>query len=171
MPRPNLSIVPEFYHKYINQVPENDLMEAFQKESPSFTQFMENIPEAKREYRYSEGKWTIKEVVQHIIDGERVFDYRALCFARKDPAPLPGFDENIFAANAKSENRNWNDLMEEFKVVRKSSEYLFGSFDEEQLNARGISSNHSNYVLAFGYVIIGHSLHHLNVIRERYLAS
>src|SRR5258706_2491759 len=167
--RPNLSLVPEFYHKYINQVPENELMDAFKKESPLLIQFLESIPKEKQDYRYGEDKWTIKEVLQHIIDAERIFNYRALRFARKDPTPLPGFDENLFAANAKIENRNWNDLLEEFKVVRRSSEYLFDSFDEEQLNATGISNNHPSYVLAFGYVVIGHSIHHQKIIKERYL--
>lgn len=169
MPRPDLKKVPEFYHGYISQVKENDLMEAFKKGTASFVQFFETIPESKHNYRYADGKWTIKEVLQHIIDGERVFAYRALRFARKDSTPLPGFDENIFAANSKAEKRNWNDLIEELKTVRKSSEQLFSSFDEEQLNATGIASNHSNYVLGFGYIIIGHSLHHMNVIKERYL--
>jgi hypothetical protein len=167
--RPNLSLVPDSYHKYISQVPGNELMDAFKKEGPLLIQFLESIPKEKQDYKYGEDKWTIKEVLQHIIDAERVFDYRALRFARKDPTPLPGFDENLFAANAKIENRNWNDLMEEFKVVRKSSEYLFGSFDEEQLNATGISNNHSNYVLAFGFTVIGHSIHHQKIIKERYL--
>src|SRR6266496_823814 len=153
--RPDLSRVPEFYYGYINHVPEDNIMQAFKNGSPAFIQFMENIPAEKREYRYAEGKWTIKEVLQHIIDGERVFDYRALCFARKDPSPLPGFDENIFAANAKADRRNLNDLMDEFKAVRKGSEILFGSFDDEQLNTEGIANNHSNHVLAFGYVIVG----------------
>ena len=169
MSRPDLSRVPESYHNYIAQVPENNLMEAFKKGTASFIQFFENIPSSKYDHRYAEGKWTIKEVLQHIIDGERVFAYRALRFARKDPTPLPGFDENIFAANAKADKRNWNYLLEEFKTVRKSSEQLFTSFDEEQLNATGIASNHSNYVLGFGYIIVGHSLHHMKVIKERYL--
>ena len=169
MPRPDLQKVPKFYHNYINQVPENELATAFKKESPAFIQFLENIPADKRNFRYAAGKWSIKEVLQHIVDAERIFAYRALRFARKDATPLPGFEENDYAANAKTENRNWNDLVEEFKVVRRSSEILFGSFDEEQLNASGISSNHSNYVLAFGYIIIGHANHHRNVIRERYL--
>jgi DinB superfamily len=167
--RPDLSLVPEFYHNYINQVPENDLMEAFQKESPLFIQFMENIPKEKQDHRYAAGKWSIKELLQHLIDAERVFSYRALRFARKDTTPLPGFDENLYTANAKIENRNWKDLLEEFKSVRRSSEYLFGSFDEEQLSAQGISSNHSIYVLAFGYIIVGHSIHHQKIIKERYL--
>jgi hypothetical protein len=167
--RPDLSRVPEFYHNYINQAVEDNIMEAFKNGSPSLIQFLESIPKQKQDYRYADGKWTIKEVLQHIIDGERVFDYRALCFARKDPAPLPGFDENIFAENAKADKRNWNDLLEEFKVVRRGSEILFASFDDEQLNSTGIANNHSNYVLAFGYVLVGHSLHHMKVIKERYL--
>jgi hypothetical protein len=169
MPRPDLKKVPEFYHGYISQVSENDLMDAFKKGTSSFIQFFETIPESKHNYRYTEGKWTIKEVLQHIIDAERVFSYRALCFARKDPTPLPGFDENIFAANAKADKRSWNDLMDEFKTIRRSSEQLFASFDDEQLNTTGTASNHSNYVLGFGYIIIGHSLHHMRVINERYL--
>ena len=164
--RPDLSRVPEFYHNYINQVPENNIIEAFKNGTPSMIQFLENIPKEKQNFRYADGKWTIKEVLQHIVDGERVFDYRALCFARKDPAPLPGFDENIFAANAKADKRNWDDLLEEFKVVRRGSEILFAY---EQLNSTGIANNRSNYALAFGYVLVGHSLHHMKVIKERYL--
>jgi uncharacterized damage-inducible protein DinB len=169
MPRPDLSRVPEFYHNYIRQVPENDLMEAFKTESSAFIHFLESIPPSKYDYRYAEGKWTLKEVLQHLIDAERIFNYRALRFARKDPTPLPGFDENLFADTSKAAKRNWNDLVEEFKTVRRSSEYMFRSFDEDQLESGGTSNNHSIYVLAIGYIIVGHSNHHKNVIRERYL--
>jgi hypothetical protein len=170
MPRPDLSRVPEFYHKYMNLVPENDLMTAFKNQTPVTIDFFEKIPPGKIDYAYAEGKWTIKEVLQHITDAERVFSYRALRFARKDATPLPGFDENLFAKNAKTDRRNWSDLLDEFRSVRKSTEYLFKSFDEEQMNETGISSNHPNYVLAFGYISIGHALHHVNVIKERYLS-
>lgn len=170
MARPDLELVPEFYHNYINQVSENDLGEAFQNGTASFLKFLETIPEAKHNYRYAEGKWTIKELLQHIIDGERVFDYRALRFARKDPTPLPGFDENLFAENAKVEKREWADLVEEFRAVRKSSEILFSSFDEEQLHSTGIASNHSNTVLAWGFIIVGHCTHHQKIMQTRYLS-
>ncbi|HVT86175.1 MAG TPA: DinB family protein [Chitinophagaceae bacterium] len=169
MPRPDLTRVPEFYHNYINQVVENDLMDAFRKESASFIDFFETIPPSKYDYRYAEGKWTVKEVLQHIIDADRVFNYRALRFARKDTTPLPGFDEDLFAQNSKAYSRNWNDLVEEFKSVRRSSEFLFDSFDSEQLECSGISNNHSNYVLGIGYIVIGHSVHHMNVVKQRYL--
>ncbi|HMU47048.1 MAG TPA: DinB family protein [Chitinophagaceae bacterium] len=169
MPRPDLTRVPEFYHNYINQVPESDLMEAFANGTAAFIDFLGKIPPDKRDHRYAPGKWTIKEVVQHITDAERVFDYRALCFARKDPTPLPGFDENIFAENAMVDKRSWDDVLEEFKSVRRSSELLFASFDKDQLEASGISNNHSNYVMGFGFITVGHSLHHMKVIQERYL--
>jgi len=169
MARPDLSLVPAFYHNYINQVAADDLVTAFKKESPAFIHFIETIPPGKYGHRYAEGKWTIRELLQHIIDAERIFVYRALRFARKDATSLPGFDENLYAETAKADTRNWNELVEEFKVVRAGSEYLFGSFDEDQLNSTGISNNHSITVIALGYIVIGHALHHKKIIEERYL--
>ncbi len=171
MPRPDLTRVPEFYHNYIKLVPEDDLMTSLKNQTPVVIDFIKNIPVNKIDYAYAEGKWTIKEIMQHIIDAERVFCYRALRFARKDPTPLPGFDENLFAENAKTDNRNWNDLIEEFKAVRRATEWLYSSFDEEQLDATGFSNNNSNYVLAFGYITVGHSIHHTKIIKERYLSK
>jgi len=167
--RPDLSRVGSFYHNYINHVTEDELAEAFDKESASLVRFLDAIPADRYDYRYADGKWTIKEVLQHIIDAERIFAYRALRFARKDATPLPGFDENLFAASAKADTRRWDKLVEEFKVVRRSSELLFNSFDEEQLQSNGISSNTPNYVLGLGFILIGHAMHHQKVIKERYL--
>ena len=167
--RPDLSRVGNFYHNYINLVTEDDLSEAFERESASLIRFLDTIPADKYDYRYAEGKWTIKEVLQHVIDAERIFSYRALRFARKDATPLPGFDENSFAANAKADARSWDKLVEEFKVVRRSSELLFNSFDKDQLQSDGISSNSPNYVLALGFILIGHAMHHQKILKERYL--
>lgn len=169
MPRPDLNRVPEFYHNYINQVKENELMEAFKNQTSVFTKFLHDIPAGKRDYRYAEGKWTIREILQHIIDAERIFSYRGLCFARKDSTPLPGFDENTYTDNAKADKRDWEELVEEFKTVRRGTELLFGSFDNEQLETAGTASGKPNYVSAIGFIIAGHATHHLNVIRERYL--
>ena len=119
MARPDLATISHYYHNYINQVPENDLREAFKKESPLSIAFFESIPADKQDHRYAEGKWSIKEIVQHLIDAERVFSYRALSFARKDQTPLPGFDENDYAENTKMDNRKWADVLEEFRVVSK----------------------------------------------------
>jgi hypothetical protein len=166
--RPDLSQIGSFFHNYINQVTEDDIESAFKKHSAELIQFLETIPKEKYDYRYAEGKWTIKEVLQHIIDAERVFAYRSLCFARKDTTPLPGFNENLFAKNAKTDKRDWQNLLEEFKVTRKSSEYLFRSFDEDQLMSKGIANNTPNYVLGVGYILIGHSVHHMKVLKEKY---
>jgi hypothetical protein len=169
MPRPDLSKVPEFYHNYISKVSGSDLLNAFQDSTPHFISFLQSIPASKYDYKYAENKWTLKELLQHVIDTERIFCYRALCFARKDQTPLPGFDEDLYAKTSKAANRNWDNLVGEFIAVRNASELLFASFDEEQLNASGLSNNHSNYVLAWGFITIGHCIHHQQIIEERYL--
>jgi uncharacterized damage-inducible protein DinB len=145
-------------------------MDALNKQSPVFVQFLQDLPAAKRNYRYADGKWTIRELFQHIIDTERIFAYRALCFARKDETPLPGFEENDYAENSKADKRDWEDMVEEFKAVRKSTQILFNSFDKEQLETAGTASGKSNYVLGIGFIMVGHVNHHVNIIKERYLA-
>lgn len=169
MPRPDLTRVASFYHNYIKQVPQDDLMTALRELGNNFTGLVKSIPASKHDYAYAEGKWTLKELFQHIIDTERIMTYRALCFARKEPQSLPGFDENPYAANSKASNRNWNDMVEEFITVRKASGFLFGSFDKEQLEAGGKASNNPMYVLGVGFIVAGHCQHHMNIIMERYL--
>jgi uncharacterized damage-inducible protein DinB len=144
-------------------------MEAFRVQTPALFKFLESIPADKYDYRYGDDKWTIKEVLQHIIDAERIFTYRALCFARKDKTFLPGFDENSYADHSKAAKRDWNMMVEEIKALRKASEYLFASFDAEQLDETGTSNNNPVYVLAVGFIVIGHAMHHVKVIKERYL--
>ncbi len=169
MPRPDLSRVPEFFHGYINKVKEDDLMPALKSSTKTLFELLTTIPVDKHDYRYADGKWTIKEVVQHMLDGERVFTYRALRFARKDDTPLPGFDENLFAQTAKAHKRSWNDIVEEFAALRRASEAMFASFDNEQLESSGIASESPIYVLGIGYVVAGHVNHHCGIIKERYL--
>jgi hypothetical protein len=168
MPRPDLTRVPEYYHRYINQVPENDLMTALENQTGSFIKLLKKIPAEKVNYRYAKGKWTIKEVLQHIIDTERVFAYRALCFARGESAPLPSFDENLYADNSKASKRDWKDLIEEFKAVRQSTYYLFDSLDKKQLDSTGVASGNPVYVLGLCYIVVGHVHHHVNILKERY---
>lgn len=169
MARPDLSRVPEYYHGYIGMVTENEVLSALEKGRKRFNRLLEGIPRKKRSYRYAKGKWSVRELVQHVIDAERVFAYRALCFARRDPTPLPPFDENEYAINSKAEGRKWKDLVREFNLVRDSSIVLFRSFDEEQLESAGTANNKSIYVLAIGFIIAGHAAHHAGVLRERYL--
>lgn len=171
MPRPDLDKTPVFYHGYINHVAEDDLHTAFTNSTNAFLTFLEELPAGKIDYRYAPGKWSIKEVLQHVIDSERIFTYRALRFARRDQTPLPGFEENDYAANAKTDNRQWNDLVEEFKAVRQSTTYFFTSLDEEQLNNYGSANGNPVSVLAIGFLLVGHVLHHTRIIKERYLTD
>jgi hypothetical protein len=169
MPRPDLSRVASFYHNYIRQVPHSDLMKALTELGEAFITQMEAIPSSKYDFAYSEGKWTLRELFQHVIDTERILGFRALCIARKEAQSLPGFEEKDYAANSKAGNRNWNDMIGEFRVLRKSSEYMFASFDEEQLENSGIANNSPLYVLGIGFIVAGHCQHHLNIVKERYL--
>ena len=165
----DLSRVPEYYHKYINYAKDDDLETAFERHQKDLVSFLKDIPKKKWDYRYGEGKWSVKEVVQHVIDAERIFAYRALRFARKDQTPLPSFDENLFASNARADQRKKKDLLQELATVQKSSAFLFKSFDEEQLDQSGIASGQLTYVKGIGYIIVGHAVHHKNVLTERYL--
>ena len=163
MPAKKDAIAPEFHRIYIDAVKENDVLKALKKNTREFKKFLEKIPKKKIDFAYAKDKWSIRQLLQHIIDAERVFAYRALSFSRKDAASLPGFDENTWAANAKTSNRKWNDLVEEFKAVRKSTELLFSSFDDEQLLAVGTANNNNINTIALGFICAGHTIHHINI--------
>ena len=165
----DLSRVPPFYHNYIAQVKQDELAEAFKTHLTEFADFLETIPEDKWDFRYAEGKWSIREVVQHIIDAERIFCYRALRFARKDETPLPGFDENTYADNSEAGRRSKEELITELKTVQVSSSQMFNSFKDDQLERSGKSNNNMIYVKAIGFIIVGHGLHHKKILQERYL--
>jgi len=165
------AIASESFQKYIDLVHEKDLMKALKKNSKQFKEFLEKLPKKKIDFSYADGKWTIREVLQHIIDAERVFTYRAVTFARKDTTPLPSFDENHWAANSNGSRRKWNDLLKEFKAVRKSTESLFASFTDDQLMSAGTASNKPCNPIALGFVCAGHAAHHIHIIKERYLKS
>ena len=171
MPKPDLSSVPEWYHKYVMAVPEDNLAQAFQSHSILLQGTLEGMPETAWDYRYAPGKWSIKEMVQHIVDAERIFCYRALSFARKEGAALPGFDEVAYALNSKADKRSSASLLEELKVVQQGSILMFLSFDEEQLATSGIANGALVSVNAVGFILIGHCLHHLSILRERYLTG
>lgn len=161
--------VADYYTNYINAIPEDNLQEALANNTRRFRKLLKQIPHKKINYAYAEGKWTIKELLQHIIDAERVFIYRALTFARQDPAQLPGFDENTWAITAKAPKRKWNDLVNEFKALRASNESFFNSLDDEQLRQTGIANNNPVSVAALGFLCAGHAAHHIRIIKERYL--
>ncbi len=159
----------EFFFPYINVLGEITLMDELEISLHDFIRFIQNIPMDKFDFRYAEGKWTIKEIIQHVIDTERIFAYRALRISRNDQTPLPGFDENNYINNTEANRRSIQDLLTEFSAVRHSNIYLFKSFSSEQLERTGIASNSGISVRAIGFVMIGHQKHHQNVFEERYL--
>ena len=169
MPQVDLTRIPPYYHKYINLVESLSLNEALEKYQTELVSILSELPEELWNYRYAPGKWSIKELVQHLIDGDRVFCYRALRFARHDQTELPGFDENLFAEYSEADRRSREELLEELKSVQRSSALMFQSFSEDQLNQSGVANGNSVYVGGLGYIIAGHTRHHMQVLQERYL--
>jgi len=158
-----------FYKPYIEALGEVVLMNELEQSLSFFIDFLKTIPSEKHEFRYAEGKWTIKDIVQHLIDAERIFAYRALRIARKDKTPLPGFEENEYVETAFANKRVMNDLIEEFITVREATISLFKTFTEEQLLQMGTASEKPVSVRAIGFITMGHQKHHEKIIKERYL--
>ncbi|WP_369753832.1 DinB family protein [Flavobacterium sp. WC2409] len=159
----------EFNATYIKAAGNVDMIEELEICLHDFIRFVQNIPMDKFDYRYAEGKWTIKDIIQHIIDTERIFAYRALRISRNDKTPLPGFEENYYVDNTNANERNLQGLLTEMAVVRQATLSLFKSFSEEQLLRTGTASNTSISVRAIAFIIIGHQKHHQKVYQERYL--
>jgi uncharacterized damage-inducible protein DinB len=167
---PRSEIIPaDLYQSYIDLIKDNDFREAIRKNTRQFRRLMESIPRKKYDYSYAEGKWTIRQMLQHIIDAERVFAYRALRLSRLDPTPLPGWDENHWAQHDGAADRRWKDLLEEFKAVRESTQYLFDSLSDEQLRFVGTVRELPLNAFTIGFVLPGHVAHHIKILEERYL--
>lgn len=165
--RPSTTEYASNYEAYVEQASAENILEFLGADSAAA--FLENIPADKWDYRYAESKWTIKEIIGHLIDTERIFTYRALRIARKDSTPIPGFEQDDYVANAQIAERSPSSLIKEYDSVRKSTESLFSSFNEDQVNSVGVASDKSITVNALAYLIIGHEKHHFQIIKERYL--
>jgi hypothetical protein len=167
---PRSEIIPaEIYQVYIDIIKDNDFREAIRKNTKQFRKLLEQIPRKKHDFAYAPGKWTVRHVLQHIIDAERVFAYRALRLSRLDPTPLPGWDENQWALHDGFANRRWKDLLEEFGAVRDSTEFLFESFSDDQLRFVGTVRERPLNAFTIGYILPGHVTHHMRILEERYL--
>ncbi len=169
--RPDPNEHAEYFGNYIAQVPDGDLLQTLERHGKEFAGFLKGIPEAKGDFAYGPGKWTIKEVICHISDGERVFTYRAMRIARGDTVPLPGFDENAWVPMSGAKDRTLADLIAEFEAVRAASLSLFRHLTPEAIARRGIASNREVTVRAIAWVVAGHAIHHQKILRERYLAA
>ncbi len=158
-----------YYHYYIDLIKEQDVEEALRANRSVIANFIRSIPESKADHAYAEGKWTIKQVINHIIDTERIFCYRALRFSRGDAQPVPSFDENLYAANASLSKTSLELLATEFETVRDSSILFFKQLTEKELQLKGQTAAGMVNVLSIGYMVCGHGIHHMNIIKERYL--
>jgi uncharacterized damage-inducible protein DinB len=167
--RPALTEYAQPYAVYVANVPEADIMAAIAQQSAETQKLLASLDETKAAYRYAEGKWSVKEVIGHFIDAERIFAYRALAIARGETQPLPGFEEKDYVRNASFDSWKLGDLAEHYALVRRSTIVLFQNFPDAAWENRGTASNNPITVRAIAWVIVGHERHHVKVLRERYL--
>lgn len=167
MKKSDIKIMPMYFERYIELIEDIELTDALSKFSPDILdkEMLKNIGDKV----YAPDKWSVKEIIQHLIDSERVFNYRSLRFARNDKTILPGYEENEFAIQSKANKRSIDDLLNEYKTARKSTIDLFKSFDDTMLQREGNCFSKDISVLALGFVMAGHLLHHSNVIKEKYM--
>jgi len=171
MIRPDLQAVPPFYKGYVDHVKDYDMFHILILSNQQALELVRSIPEEKGEYRYGQGKWSIKELLCHMMDAERIFAYRALRFARNDKTPLAGFEEKDYAPEANAHSRSIRQLAYEMERLRLSTIDLFMSFSPAMLSRKGSANNTEISVLNLGYIIPGHETHHRGVLSERYLGK
>ena len=166
--RPEASEYAPFYHRYVESVPDGDVVELLRSGGRELLEAIRRIPEARAGHRYGPEKWTIRQVIGHLIDAERIFTYRALRFARGDRTMLPGFDENVYVETAGSDQRTLADLARELAAVRESTVLLFESLPDEAWIRHGNANGKDMSVRALAYIAAGHPRHHHRILRERY---
>ena len=168
MPKPQPNECAPYYMKYINLVQGDSIQEIVNNHAFDLQEFYNSLPEEKADYAYADGKWTPKQVLQHLTDAERVFAYRALRISRNDATPLASFDENAYVENGFSQQRALSSLKQEFNSVRAATDIFLLSLNNEQVMRMGTASNNPVSVNALAFIIYGHLLHHKNIFRERY---
>jgi hypothetical protein len=167
--RPDETEYVPYYSKYISLVADGDVLAALEAQIAETLALLRSIPESQAGFRYAPDKWSMKELVGHLIDSERIFAYRALRFARNDKTPLPGYEQDDYIRNASFDNCSLADLAAEFESVRRATLYLFKHLDREAWTRRGLANDSEASVRAIAYIIAGHELHHREILRTRYL--
>ena len=157
-----------YYDRYISLIEDGDILEILENQGTTSEKFLKTYSEEQGNYSYADGKWTVKEVLGHVIDTERIMAYRALAFARNEGQSLPGFEQDDYVAESNFNRRSLVDMINEFRSLRESNIILFKSFDNEMLNRRGTASESEVTVLALIYIIAGHEKHHMKILSERY---
>ncbi|GEN72227.1 DinB family protein [Chryseobacterium lathyri] len=159
----------KYVQRYLDQIPSEDWIGELKLSGEKTVEIYAALTEGQSLFAYADGKWTLKELLLHLSDAERIFQYRILAFARGEKAQLPGFDEEEYAAASFANNRSLESLLEEYKLVRKSSQILIETLEPGVLNNTGIANGNKLAVETIGKLIVGHNYHHLNIIKERYL--
>ena len=167
--RPDATEYAQPYAGYVANVPEEDILSTIEEQSAVTQKLLASLDESKALYRYAESKWSVKEVLGHFTDTERIFAYRALAIARGETQPLPGFDENDYVRNADFDSWKLGDLSEHYALVRRSTIVLFRNLPDAAWERRGSASGYPITVRAITWIIVGHERHHVKVLRERYL--
>jgi uncharacterized damage-inducible protein DinB len=163
------SVYDNFYKGYIDKVIDKDWITGLEEEGRSMIDFFDNIPDGKSEFRYEDGKWSVKEVLMHLVDCERIMAYRALCFARGDKTELPGFDEKHYGNSSGAENLSLTQIRENYWIQRRSNILMFQSFTVEMMDNQGSANGIILSARALAYIIAGHAYHHRSVLTDRYL--
>jgi len=166
----NLETVPHFYKNYVKQVEESDLLQALRISGHRALELVHSIPENKADFKYGPDKWTIRELLCHVIDTERIFTYRALRFGRNDKTPLSSFEENDYAPQANASGRSLQKIAMEMAHLRSSTIDLFEGFTPDMLLRKGPVNKNELSVISLGFIIAGHETHHCNILKERYLS-
>lgn len=167
--RPEKDEYAEFYANYVSLVEENDIVTALREQTNNVRELLGGISTEKQNYRYAEGKWSVREVLGHLVDAERVFSYRALRISRGDETPLASFEENFYVAESNFAWTEFSDLLEEFSALRQSNVLLFKNLTDEMRLRRGTASGATVSVRALAFIMCGHVSHHANILRTRYL--
>ena len=158
-----------YFGKYVSLVPEGDILAVLSDQMEETLALLRSIPESRAGHRYAPDKWSIKELVGHLIDSERIFSYRALCFARDDKTPLPGFEQNDYVRGGAFDDQPLSELAAEFAIVRQATLHLFRHLSEPAWTRRGLANDSEASVRALAHIIAGHELHHRAVLRDKYL--
>ncbi len=167
----NLETIPAFYKNYVKQIDEPDMLQALRISGHRMLELVHAIPDSKADFAYAQGKWTVRELLCHIMDAERIFCYRALRFGRNDKTPLSGFEENDYAPEANAAGRSLQKIASEMSHLRASTIDLFESFTPEMLTRKGTANKNELSVVAIGFIIPGHETHHRKILQERYLVE
>ena len=167
--RPTAEEYPDVYQKYVTLLPEGDILYLLEKQSVDLRYMFKNISDERAEETYAEGKWTMKEVLQHLIDSERIFGYRALCISRLEEASLPGWDENQYVYNSLANIRPLEAILDEYELTRRSNMAMFRSLTSDMLNNYGLANGRPISVRGVIHVMAAHELHHLLILQDRYL--